>query len=137
MKNIDQAFAHNYSGKRNNSGYSFFPKRRVKKLGQNLLPLLFIPLLLIPIITVWSNSSEDTPNRVAASQQQSRWNTIITATPTIQAPQAQSPGAANSVRINTNENSVRINDGLEIGVGGGPGDDLAVPTVPNSATISN
>lgn len=136
MKNIDQAYVHNSSGKKNKSWFARFPKRRMKNMGRNLFPLLFIPVLLIPVISVFGNASGDTQNSVATSQQQSRPNTIITATPTMQAPQPQASETANSARINTNEDSVRINDGLEIGVGGGPGDDLRAPTIPSSATIN-
>lgn len=134
MKPYDQAFFNNRLPRKYSSGFlnGYLNKRNIQRVKKTGLHMFIIPLLLIPTLLFVISESRSIPQTTVATTLQVP-TTLITATPQ---PSRSPISTKSSATINTNASSVKINDGLEIGIGGGPGDLLSVPTSTNSAIIS-
>lgn len=136
MKPYDQAFINSRSPRKYSSGFfnGYLNKRNLQRVRKTGLHVFIVPLLLIPSLLFVISQARTLPqNSVATNQQVTGTNIVITATPQ---PNRVPVITNNSATIKTNESSATINDGMEFGIGGGPGDVLSVPDSTSSATIA-
>jgi hypothetical protein len=136
MKMYDHAFYNSRLPRKYSTGIvnQYVNTRTMRRIRKSGLHIFIIPLLLIPTLLFVIAEARSMPqNTVASNQQIPTTNTVITATPQ---PSLVPASTNTSATINTNASSVKINDGLEIGIGGGPGDVLSAPGTSGSAILS-